>query len=60
MKTLSDLILQMKEKGLMSVAPIKFVGQAKPTFEMLAIMANTEPEETDPDWWILRLYLKRN
>ncbi len=57
---LTELINDMKEKGLMSVAPIKFKGKAKPMFEMLAIMAGTEPEETCQDWWTLRLWLKRN
>ena len=57
---LTELIRDMKEKGLVSVAPIKFTGQAKPTFEMLAIMSDTDPEETDPNWWAIRLWLKRN
>ncbi len=42
---LSELIRDMKEKGLMSVAPIRFQGKAKPTFEMLTIMADTRPIE---------------
>ena len=58
--TLSELIQEMKSKGLMSVAPIRFIGKAKPTFEMLTIMADTLPEETDPNYWGIRLYMRRN
>lgn len=57
---IDKLIKDMKEKGLMSVAPIRFIGRAGPTFDMLVIMATTKPEETDLDWWILRLWLGRN
>ena len=57
---LTQLIKNMKNKGIMSVAPIKIIGRAKPTLEMLAIMADTEPEETDPNWWVIRLWIIRN
>lgn len=57
---LTELIKDMKEKGLVSIGCLKFKGQAKPVFEMLAIMNDTEPEETDPNWWKLRLWLRRN
>ena len=57
---LTQLITGIKEKGLMSVAPIKVRGKAKPVFDMLVIMNDTETEETDPNWWTLRVYLRRN
>ncbi len=43
---LDDLIRDMKERGLMSIAPIRFIqhdGKAQPAFDMLAIMADTNP-----------------
>ena len=39
---LTQLIKDMKEKGLMSVSPIKLRGNAKPILEFIAIMNNTE------------------
>ncbi len=57
---LTQLIQQMKAQGLMSVAPITFVGKAQPTFELLAIITDTEPEETDPNYWGIRAWLRRN
>ncbi len=57
MADLNDLIKDAQEKGLMSIAPLKFRGKAKPVFEMLAIMADTEPIEADKDWWGVRAYI---
>lgn len=39
--SLSQLIKQMQEKGLVSVGNLRFVGKADPTFNMLKIMADT-------------------
>ena len=57
---LTQLIKNMKEKGLISVAPINLRGKAKPVLDFWVILADTELEETDPNWWQLRLWLKRN
>ena len=43
---LSRLIKDTQEKGLMSIAPIRFVSRANPAFDMLAIMADTNPMDT--------------
>jgi len=58
--SLTELIKDIKERGFISVAPLRFEGKAKPVFEMLAIMANTEPEKIEPNWWAERMYLGRN
>ena len=39
---LTDLIRDMKSKGIMSVAPIKLRGTSKATLEFLALMNDTE------------------
>ena len=39
---LTQLIKDMKEKGLMSVAPIKLRGTSKAVADFWALMANTE------------------
>ena len=57
---LTQLIQDIKDKGLMSVAPINLKGKAKPTFGFFAIMNDTDLEETDPDWWQLHLWIRRN
>ncbi len=57
---IDKIIKAIKENGLIGVAPLRFIGKAKPTLEMLAIINDTEPEETDLDWWTLRMYLRRN
>jgi len=38
----------------------KLKGRAKEVFKMLAILAQTGPMETDPNWWTLRLWTRRN
>jgi len=35
-------------------------GKAKDVFAILKLLAETLPEETDSDWWALRLWLRRN
>ena len=57
---LTELIQDMKEKGLVSIGCLKFKGKAGPVFDMLAIMNDTVPEETDENWWGIRLWLRRN
>lgn len=39
---------------------LKLVGKAKHVFAILTLLATTEPEETDPNWWALRLWIRRN
>ena len=40
---LEELIRDIKEKGLMSVAPLKFKGRAEPVFNFLALLLDNEP-----------------
>lgn len=58
--SLSDLIKQAREKGLISICPIGLAGKADAVFEIMGVIAKTEPMETDLDWWSLRLWLMRN
>ena len=57
---LTEFIQDMKDKGLVSIGSLRLLGKANPVFDMLAIMVDTEPAETDPNWWGIRLYLRRN
>ncbi len=43
--TLSKLIQDAQEKGLMAVAPLKIRGSVKATFDWIDLMANTRPIE---------------
>ena len=54
---MDELIEEMKKKGLIS---FRGAGKAKAAFQLLEILATTEPVETDKDWWVLRLWLRRN
>lgn len=54
---MDELINSMKKRGLISLASDKM--RAKLILN-LVIASTTEPIETDPDWWELRLYLVRN
>lgn len=54
---MDELIKQMRERGLVSFGGF---GRALALFDLLNIMATTEPIETDTDWWLLRLWLIRN
>ena len=49
--SLSELIKNIKENGLMSVAPIRFIGKAKPTLEFIALINDTEIVELSPNYW---------
>ena len=49
---MDDLINDMKRKGLVSFVS---AGKAQAVFDLLNLMATTEPIETDPDWWELHL-----
>ena len=39
---------------------LRLKGKAKDVFRMLNLLAKTAPEEDDPNWWALRLWLRRN
>jgi hypothetical protein len=54
---MDKIIKQMREKGLVE---IRCNGKAKPVFDFIELLANSEPYETDEDWWTLRLWLMRN
>jgi len=38
----------------------KLKGKAKYIFQFIEIIATTDPEETDSNWWAIRLWLRRN
>ena len=57
---LTELIQTIKDKGLSAVAPLRLDGTSKAVFDFLVLIQDTDPEETDKDWWELRLWLKRN
>lgn len=52
---MDELIKDMKRKGLISFAS---AGKAQAVFNLLDIMATTEPIETDTEWWELYLFIK--
>lgn len=35
---------------------MKLSGKSKPVLDFISLLAITEPMETDPDWWAVRLY----
>lgn len=56
---MNDSITQLKRYFELA-GRLKLKGKARPVFNFLNIIATTDPEETDLDWWTLRLYLRRN
>jgi len=54
---MDELIKEMQEKGLISIAPLRFQGKANAVLEFLSIMATTDPMETDLNWWGLRMFI---
>jgi len=54
---MDKLIEDMRRKGLVSFTS---KGKSWAVFNLLNILATTEPIETDIDWWVLRLFLGRN
>ena len=55
-----EIVKQAQEKGLLGFRSIKFAGKASVVFAILSVLAETEPTETDLEWWLLRLWLVRN
>ena len=39
---------------------LRMKGKVKHVFAMLDLLAKTMPEETDINWWGVRLWLRRN
>lgn len=50
----NDLIKQIQENGLQSVAPLRMRGEKDSVLGFLALINDTDPMETDNDWWELR------
>ena len=57
---LTQLIKDIKEKGLISVAPLRLDGEPKEVLKFWNLMATTDPEETDPKHLAIRFWLRRN
>ncbi len=56
---LEKIIGVIQEQGFAAM-PIKLSGTAKAVFAFIDLMANTEPEETMPEWWGIKLDMRRN
>jgi len=56
--SLTELINEMRAKGLIQL--VRIIGGAKPVIGFVAILAGTDGMETDPEWWELRLWTRRN
>lgn len=56
MAEFGDLIQDMKSKGLIHIAEHSVL-QADRQFQHIKELANTEPIESDKDWWGVRAYI---
>lgn len=50
---MDELIEEMRVKGMIS---FKLTGKSHAVFNLLNLLANTRPMETDADYWALRSY----
>ncbi len=57
---MDKLIKEMQEKGLVTVRKFRLSGHMPYVKEMLNIMCHTESEESNQEWWQLRLWTRRN
>lgn len=54
---LSKLITEMQAKGFVNIKRFKLTGQSKYVADFVSIMAITEIQTDDKDWWTLRAFI---
>jgi hypothetical protein len=45
---------------LIGTGTAKLRGKGKPVLDFVRLVAHSEPMETDPNWWAIRIDLARN